>query len=127
VTVSPAKVGLRRIEIASPAEVGLGRIGTASPAQSWPRANRVGLGRIETMSHAKVGLGRVATASGNWPRASCCLGQVVSSVPCDRRRTTVGSAIEGNRSLTAQFGARRQGRLIASHMKNQQLLDSLGL
>lgn len=55
-TVSPAKVGLGRIESASPPEVGLGRIKIAPPAE-------VGLGQIKIVSPAEVGLGRAVTDS----------------------------------------------------------------
>jgi hypothetical protein len=36
------------------------------------------------------------------PRARCDLGRVVFGVPCDKRRTTIGSVIEGNRLLIVQ-------------------------
>jgi hypothetical protein len=39
----------------------------------------------------------------------------------------VGLANEGNKSLVVQSGASRQGRLIASQMKIQRHIGSLGL
>jgi hypothetical protein len=67
------------------------------------RASRDCLGRVMASSELML---RCITASGAlWPWTSYGLGRVMSGVPCDRRCTMVGSAVEGNILLIDQFGA----------------------
>jgi hypothetical protein len=94
--------------------------GQVIPSRFLPIAiSRRAVASDELLPRACCGLGRVVALDESWPRTSCDLGPSCL-VWCGRRpkTATVGSAAKGNRSLTVQSGARRQGRLIASEMKN---------
>jgi hypothetical protein len=108
------RIALRRVMITLERNVpvfhpriGLGQAGTMSS----PWANRSRLPR------ARCGLRRAVASGALLPRAHCSLGRVVSGVPCDRRRTMVGSVNEGNKSMIVSIWCKERGRLIASYKK----------
>jgi hypothetical protein len=100
---------------------GLGRV--VASGESWSRTSR-GLGRAvasgESWSQTSHGLVRVVASGELWPRACSGLMRVVLA-PCPVCQTveasTVGSVVEGNKSLIVQcpVHSRTEGNLDLLH------------